>query len=194
MISCVINSFWTDERCPARCHFHNCSQAHIPLPSLWSRCRPTSAFRVKWLGEIYQTVLWIGARAEAVSKQPKTLENPRGHKIISICFLVLYPKNLIGCKGCVYKMESCSLANLKYECTALKLSCCWWCQLKAYASKEQGKAHSVSPEQSGLLTRGNHAHSRKMPWKHFSDTSRRCFISFVENQFILGSEWGFKNY
>ena len=78
---------------------------YLCLP-MWSKCNPSSAFRVKWLEEVYQMVLWIAVRAEVVSKQPKTLENPRGHKIISIYFLVLcpqktgwlflYPKNLEG--------------------------------------------------------------------------------------------------
>lgn len=104
---------------------------------MWPKCSPSSAFRVKWLGEVYQMV-WIAVRAEVVSKQPKILENPRGRKIISIYFLVLYPKNLIGCKGCGYKMESCSLANLKYECSALKVWCCWDMMVPAEGTHLQG--------------------------------------------------------
>lgn len=52
---------------------------------------------------------------------------------------------------------------------------CWSHTLE----RSQGRhnwGHSVCFEPSDLLTRENHAHSRKTSWKHFSDTLGRCFI------------------
>lgn len=125
--------------------------------------------------------------AEVVSKQPKPLENPRGHKIISVYFLVLYLKNLIGCKVCGYKMESCSLASLKYECPALKVWWRWDMMVPAEGTRLQGAGEGTIEDTVFVLNNPicSQEKTRATPGKClesiFSDISGRGFISFVEN-------------